>query len=112
MRQWTAACTRARVMRTLSLALVAALLSAASNPARWSISEEERFLLNARIVNEASAGKGITDSKKATLTDGRRTHAAHIQWIDVYTPLFKGKDGSEERDFKDTWKFNVAAWRL
>ena len=32
--------------------------------------------------------------------------------IDVYMPLFKGKDGSEERDFKDTWKFNVAAYRL
>jgi hypothetical protein len=26
--------------------------------------------------------------------------------------LFKGKDGSTEKDFKDSWKFNVAAWRL
>ena len=46
------------------------------------------------------------------LTDGRRTHAAHIQTIDVYMPLFKGKDGSEEKEFKDSWKFNVAAYRL
>jgi hypothetical protein len=27
-------------------------------------------------------------------------------------PLFKGKDGSTEQDFKDSWKFNVAAYRL
>ena len=87
-------------------------LAAARIPGRWSIAEEERFLLTARIGGESSAGKGITDSKKAMLTDGRRSHAAHIQWIDIYMPLFKGKDGSEEREFKDTWKFNVAAWRL
>ena len=99
-------------MRTLSLLFATALLSTASHPVRWSIAEEERFLLTAHIQNEVSAGKGITDSRKAMLTDGRRSHPAHIQWINVYSPLFKGKDGSQERDFKDTWKFNVAAWRL
>ncbi len=99
-------------MRTLSLALTATIVLTAASPARWSLREEERFLQTARIEGEAAAGKGITNSKKATLTDGRRTHAAHIQWIDVYMPLFKGKDGSQEEDFKDTWKFNVAAWRL
>src|SRR4051795_655869 len=77
------------LMRTLSVVLTATLLTAASDPGRWSVSEEERFLLTARIVGEASAGKGITDSKKATLTNGRRTHLAHIQWIDIHTPLFK-----------------------
>jgi hypothetical protein len=40
------------------------------------------------------------------------THAAHIQTIDIHLPLFKGKDGSEERDFTDSWKYNVAAYRL
>ena len=99
-------------MRTLSLFFAATLLANATDPGRWSIAEEERFLLTARILDESSAGKGITDSKKATLTDGRRSHTAHIQWINIYMPLFKGKDGSEEREFKDTWKFNVAAWRL
>jgi hypothetical protein len=99
-------------MRTLTLLFAAVLLTSAKDPGRWSIAEEERFLLTARIGGEALTGKGITDSKKAMLTDGRHSHLAHIQWIDIYMPLFKGKDGSEERDFKDTWKFNVAAWRL
>src|SRR5262249_33594883 len=35
-----------------------------------------------------------------------------ITSIDISMPLFKGKDGSEERDFRDSWKFNVAAYRL
>ena len=78
----------------------------------WSPAQKEHFLEAARIEGEAPAGKGITKSMKATLTDGRRTHPAHIQWIDDYRPLFKGKDGSEERDFRDSWKFNVAAYRL
>jgi hypothetical protein len=80
--------------------------------AHWTLPEQERFLRTARILNGEYAGKGINDSKKATLTDGRRKHLAHIQFIDIYQPLFKGKDGSEEKDFKDTWKFNVAAYRL
>jgi len=91
----------------------AAAVYAASIPApKWTPAQQERFLHTARILNETSAGKGINDTKKAMLTDGRRRHFAHIQFIDVYKPLFKGKDGSEEKEFKDTWKFNVAAYRL
>jgi hypothetical protein len=93
-------------------ALMPAIVLHAASPARWTASEQERFLRTARILNEDYAGKGINDSKKAMLTDGRRKHLAHIQFIDIYQPLFKGKDGSEEKDFKDTWKFNVAAYRL
>jgi hypothetical protein len=90
-----------------------AVAGAASVPsARWTIAEQERFLRTARIVSEEYAGKGINDSKKAVLTDGRRKHLAHVQFIDLHQPVFKGKDGSEEKDFKDTWKFNVAAYRL
>ena len=63
-------------MRTLTLLFAATLLASATDPGRWSIAEEERFLLTARIIDESSAGKGITDSKKAMLTDGRRSHAA------------------------------------
>ncbi len=69
-------------------------------------------MLVADIGQEQYAGKGITNSQKAILTDGQYTHAAHIQSVDIYTPLFKGKDGSQEQDFKDSWKFNVAAYRL
>jgi len=98
--------------RALVLFSAAAVYAASVPAAKWTPAEQERFLRTARILNETYAGKGINDTKKAMLTDGRRQHPAHIQFIDVYKPLFKGKDGSEEKEFKDTWRFNVAAYRL
>jgi hypothetical protein len=88
------------------------LLWAEGDGGQWPLGEQEHFLLTAQIDTESAAGKGLNGTRKAILSDGVRTHAAHIQTIDVYTPLFKGKDGSQEPDFKDTWKFNVAAYRL
>jgi len=96
----------------IAFAASAALLVAAIDPTQWSPARKEHFLLSARIDSEQYAGKGLTNSQKALLSDGRVTHAAHIQSIDIYQPLFKGKDGSTEKDFKDSWKFNVAAYRL
>jgi hypothetical protein len=84
----------------------------ASPTANWTPAQREHFLLTADIGQAQFAGKGTTNSQKAILSDGVFTHAAHVQSIDVYTPLFKGKDGSQEQDFKDSWKFNVAAYRL
>jgi hypothetical protein len=95
-----------------SIAVTFALVVASGLAGQWSIPQEEQFLLTARILHEDAVGKGITGTEKADLTDGRVTHTAHIQTIDIYMPLFKGKDGSQEREFKDSWKFNVAAWRL
>lgn len=86
--------------------------SGASDFDGWTLSQKEHFLLTAHIESENYAGKGVTHSRKAMLTDGRVNHAAHIQTIDVHMPLFKGKDGTEERDFSDSWKYNVAAYRL
>jgi hypothetical protein len=92
--------------------LAAVMAAYGQSPDHWTLAEKEQFLTHATIVSEEPISKGITKPKKAMLTDGHRTHAAHIQTVDIYMPLFKGVDGSEERDFKDTWKFNVAAYRL
>jgi hypothetical protein len=100
------------VKRALIFGALAAVLCAAADSGNWSLAQKERFLLTAAIQSEQYAGKGLTNSQKAMLGDGRVTHAAHVQSIDVYQPLFKGKDGSTEQDFKDSWKFNVAAYRL
>lgn len=89
-----------------------AVLHAGQDPAQWSLAQKEHFLLTADIVSEQYAGKGVTNSQKAMLTDGTVSHAAHIQTIDIYRPLFHGRSGSTEPDFKDCWKFNVAAYRL
>ena len=73
--------------------------------------QKEAFLLTARIVNTRSASKGITGTVRATLTDGTLTHDASIQVIDEFKSRFDTTFGPE-MNFKDSWKFNVAAYKL
>jgi hypothetical protein len=75
-------------------------------------SDRERFLLEAAIVRRRSAPGGITNSERATLrgADGWE-HDAHIQRIDqqkMVTPV----GATLELDFRDSYRNNVAAYRL
>ncbi len=99
-------------VRVLFAILILGCSAVQSGTGPWTPAEEEIFLARAAIQSLSKVAKGINGSAKAVLSDGRRTHEAHVQWVDIYQPLFKGKDGSEERDFRDSWKFNVAAYRL
>lgn len=102
-------------------------LESAPDPARQTTSEQpppmqdvpdlsqqeiEAFLQSAEIVKMSKLETGTTGSVRATLSDGKTTHEAHVQCLDVYRRLWKGADGTVERNFRDSWKFNVAAWRL
>jgi hypothetical protein len=71
----------------------------------------EAFLLEAEITRIRSAGGGVTDSKRATLTDGQLTHDAHVQDVDEERARFDAGDKSEI-GFKDSYKFNIAAYHL
>jgi hypothetical protein len=73
--------------------------------------EIEQFLLKAKVVRTRNTSTGITGSIRATLTDGNLTHDAHIQTIDVAMREFQGQRGTE-LNFRDTWKFNIAGYRL
>ena len=64
----------------------------------------EQFLLNAQIVTSRKIGKGVTGSRVATLSDGRLTHDAHIQHVDIVKHA--------ERNFRDQYRYNVAAYRM
>jgi hypothetical protein len=74
--------------------------------------EMEDFLLHAKVVKTKSASKGITGSIRATLTDGKITHDAHIQNIDERQQQFTGSGGGVEFDFRDSWTFNVAGYEV
>jgi hypothetical protein len=108
--------TRRTLVATLVALSCAAPLWAAQAPAPVgapALTKEESttFLLNARIGSKRSAGSGVTDSKRATLTDGTVTHDAHIQTVDVAMPVFQAGKASET-NFKDTYRFNIAGYRL
>jgi len=73
--------------------------------------EMEVFLRTAPIVKHKELGTGVTHSIRATLSDGRIQHDAHIQQIDESKTTFQTDRGTE-LNFRDTWKFNIAAYRL
>jgi hypothetical protein len=108
--------TRRTLVATLVAISCAAPLWAAQAPAPAGapvLTKEEMttFLLNARIGSKRPAGSGVTNSKRATLTDGTVTHDAHIQTVDVAMPIFQAGKASET-NFKDTYRFNIAGYRL
>ena len=74
--------------------------------------EMEKFLLNAKIVRMRSVNTGITNTRRATLVDGQITHDAHIQTVDIAKALFVGDKGTSEVNFKDSYRYNVAGYRL
>ena len=71
----------------------------------------EAFLRDAKVVKTKSVGKGVTGSLRATLTDGTLTHDAQIQQIEEKKTQFEAA-GASEFNFEDTWRFNVAAYRV
>src|SRR5215472_4322895 len=80
--------------------------------ASLTVEQKEEFLRTARIVADKPAKKGVTDTRRVTLTDGVVTHDANVQRIDEHKDVFEGQDGSKEFNFKDTYRFDIAAWKL
>ena len=79
--------------------------------AKLSDSEQEEFLHKAKIIKTSSAKKGITNTNRVTMTDGKITHDGHVQCIDEAKHEYKTDRGTE-LNFKDSYKFNIAAYRL
>jgi len=95
-------------------ASAAAQQSAPPQPAAITLSPEqmEAFLLRAEIVRTRDAEGGITNTQRATLSDGIVTHDAQIQTIDQAKPVFKPPAGPPEYNFTDSYRFNVAGYRV
>jgi len=71
----------------------------------------ERFLKEADVLSTKSTKKGVTDSLRAMLSDGKLTHEAHVQNIDESKREFRTNQGVEF-DFRDSWMFNIAAYKI
>jgi hypothetical protein len=103
--------------RRLTAAFALVLLGGLSYPraqAPATLPDEtaiEKFLREGKVVATRAAGKGITGSIRATLSDGTLTHDAQIQTVDESKAVFTTPKGIE-RDFRDSWEYNVAAYRV
>jgi hypothetical protein len=108
---WMAAVPAAHPPRQAPASSPPVVAAAAPAPIPTADADVERFLLKANIVRTRGAGKGITNSLRATLTDGVVTHDVHIQTIDEAKREFRSDQGVEF-NFRDSWTFNVAAYRI
>lgn len=90
-------------------ACLAALCAVAH--AQLNRGQQEEFLRTAKLVRSQPTKKGVTQSMRVTLTDGRVTHDAHFQSVDTVKGEFR-TDRGVEVGFKDSYKFNIAAYRL
>jgi hypothetical protein len=69
--------------------------------------QKENFLMKGKITHVAEAKKGVTGTLRVTLRDGTLTHDASMQAIDEYKQFYLNEVG-----FKDTYKFDIAGWKL
>lgn len=94
----------------LIAAVLCALPLCAENPG-LTIAQKEEFLRKAKILRTRNLSEGVTNSRRATLSDGQITHDAHIQHIDDSKATFTSMSVTE-LNFRDTYKANIAAYRL
>jgi hypothetical protein len=102
---------RSRTLRLVSLGLLLSLAAAGSPALGWTSDEIERFLLSAQVSASRTLTEGVTNSQLATLSDGKSTHEAQIQTVDISKPSYPTAKGWE-LNFRDYWGYNVAAYRL
>jgi hypothetical protein len=86
--------------------------AALAAPPQLAAGDMESFLQNAKIVATKSTKKGVTLPKRVTLSDGRVTHDAQIQDVDIALAIFEVGPKNTEVDFKDTYRYNIAGYRL
>lgn len=100
-----------RFTLTASLALPG-ILTAAESSAVHSCSEMENFLATAHAGGFRTVSAGVTGTRRVTLDDGTMRHDAHLQTIDESKTHFEGANGTTELNFKDSYKYNIAAYEL
>ena len=94
---------------------VIALVSAASTAAAdtpQTRSEIEAFMRSARVASVRESSKGVTRPLRLTLSDGTFTHDASFQAIEERKARMEGANGLTEFNFVDSWRYNLAAYRL
>ncbi len=72
----------------------------------------KHFLETAEVTKSRPSSKGVTHPWRLTLSDGTITHDASFQPIDEHKAEMKLESGKTEIDFIDSYKYNIAAFRL
>ena len=101
---------RKPILALLACLLCLRIVSASDEP---TLNKEQikEFLLNAKVVKSQRSKKGITNTWRLTLSDGRLTHDGSFQTIDEHATKKELTNGVEF-NFVDSYKYNIAAYAL
>lgn len=105
----------ARLIKIFFLALACIIFQrgaeAADEPA-LSREEIKKFLQTADIIKSKQSSKGVTHPWKLTLSNGTITHDGSFQSVDEHESRKDLGGGKIELNFADSYKYNIAAYRL
>jgi hypothetical protein len=87
-----------------------AALPAAAEPA--TTDQQEVFLAKANVVGAKQLGKGVTQPWRLTLERDGVRHDAAFQAVDRSKDEVNFRSGRSERDFRDFYGYNIAAYKL
>ncbi len=79
---------------------------------KLTVEQMKEFLLKAKVIKEKQTPKGITAPSRLTMTDGVITHDAGFQTIDESKHKMEFGMGGTEMNFRDSYKYNIAAYEL
>jgi hypothetical protein len=88
----------------------AAQLGTAEAPA--TPEAREQFLRDGEVVASRQLGKGVTHPWRLTLKVGGVTHDAAFQSVNSQKDEVRFQSGRSERNFRDFYGYNIAAYRL
>jgi len=94
-----------------AICTAAAAQQPAATTTALTTSEIEQFLLKAKMGARKSISTGINDTGWVPMDDGKMQHRGHIATVDISKSSFTTDRGTEI-NFKDTYKFNIAAYEL
>ena len=81
-------------------------------PVLQTVEAREVFLEKADVIAAKELGKGVTKPWRLTLQQGEVVHDAAFQAIDAHSEEVRFRSGRSERDFRDFYGYNIAAYRL
>jgi len=102
----------ARLLVVLLACVIIPLAAHATDDTPLTKEQIKQFLLTAEIIKSKPSSKGVTHPWHLTLSNGTITHDASFQTIDEHKTEMKFANGKVELNFVDSYKYNIAAYRL
>lgn len=112
MRQWLTSWTRSSFVIVVLAFVMAPLVALAADETSLTKDQIKEFLQTAEVINSKSSSKGVTHPFRLTLSNGTITHDASFQPINEHASQMKLESGHVEFNFVDSYKYNIAAYRL